>query len=229
MTKISILTIILLLTSKLIFAQADSPRTLEYYFQIVDSLELVEMKRAGLITDKDSVADQYFDKTTQRLNEKGFMKYAEIKGDIYLKYYRDYLFLQSINFNDDIYVLYFSVAGFDDVEFQIVKWKKQDWLKSDKLSKDIIDKPNQKFQKVAFNYDEGPKNLEDVKMFVKNDYLVMERSGLYHSLYDLRTNELIINDESPWHSANADNLENMNNWIKENLHSKIEQKINASR
>lgn len=229
MTKISILTLVLLLTSKLIFAQADSARTLEYYFQIVDSLELVEMKRAGVITDKDSVADQYFDKTTQRLNEKGFMKYAEIKGDIYLKYYRDYLFLQSINFKDDIYVLYFSVAGFDDVEFQIVKWKKQDWLKSDKLSKDIIDKPNQKFQKVVFNYDEGPKNLENVKMFIQNDYLVMERSGLYHSLYDLRTNELIINDESPWHSANADNLENMNNWIKENLHSKIEQKINASR
>lgn len=229
MTKFSILTLIFLLTSKLIFAQADSTRTLEYYFQIVDSLELVEMKKAGVITDKDSVADQYFDRTTQRLNEKGFMKYAEIKGDIYLKYYRDYLYLQSINFKDDIYVLYFSVAGFEDVEFQIVKWKKQDWHKSDKLSKDLIDKPNQKFQKVAFNYDEGPKNLENVKMFVKNDYLVMERSRLYHSLYDLRTNELIINDESPWHSANADNIETMNNWIKENLHSKIEQKINASR
>jgi hypothetical protein len=229
MTKFSILTLIFLLASKLIFAQADSTRTLEYYFQIVDSLELVEMKKAGVITDKDSVAEQYFDRTTQRLNEKGFMKYAEIKGDIYLRYYKDYLYLQSINYKDDIYVLYFSVAGFDDVEFQIVKWKKQDWLKSDKLSKELIDKPSQKFQKVAFNYDEGPKNLENVKMFVKNDYLVMERSGLYHSLYDLRTNELIINDESPWHSANADNLENMNNWIKENLHSKIEQKINASR
>jgi hypothetical protein len=228
MTKFSILTLILLLTSKLTFAQADSTRTLEYYFQIVDSLELVEMKKAGVITDKDGVADQYFDRTTQRFNEKGFMKYAEIKGDIYLKYYRDYLYLQSINYKDDIYVLYFSVAGFDDVEFQIVKWEKRDWLKSDKLSKDLIDKPNQKFQKVAFNYDEGPKNLENVKMFVKNDYLVMERSGLYHSLYDLRTNELIINDESPWHSANADNLENMNNWIKENLHTKIEQKINVS-
>ena len=229
MTKISILTLILLLTSKLIFAQADSTRTLEYYFQIVDSLELVEMEKAGVITDKNSVADQYFDKTTKRLNERGFMKYAEIKGDIYLKYYRDYHFLQSINFNDDIYVLYFSVAGFDDVEFQIVKWKKQDWHKSDKLSKEIIDKPNQKFQKVVFNYDEGPKNLENVKIFIKNDYLVMERSGLYHSLYDLRTNELIINNESPWHSANADNLENMNIWIKENLHLKIEQKINANR
>lgn len=229
MTKISILTLLLLLTSKLTFAQSDSIRTLDYYFQIVDSLELLEMKKAGVITDKDSVAEQYLDKTTQRLNEKGFMKYAEIKGDIYLKYYRDYLYLQSINYQDDIYVLYFSVAGFDDVEFQIVKWKKQDWVKSDKLSKDIIDIPNQKFQKVAFNYDEGPKNLENVKMFIKNDYLVMERSGLYHSLYDLRTNKLIINDESPWHSANADNLENMNKWIIENLHSKIEQKINASR
>ena len=147
----------LLLTSKLIFAQAESTRTLEYYFRIVDSLEFVEMRRAGVITDKDSIADQYCDKTTQRLNEKGFMKYAGIKGDIYLEYYKDYLFLQSVNFRDDIYVLYFSIAGFDDVEFQIVKWKKQDWLKSDKLSKDIIDKPNQKFQKVAFNYDEGPK------------------------------------------------------------------------
>ena len=229
MAKISILTLLLLLTSKLTFAQSDSIRTLDYYFQIVDSLELVEMKKAGVITDKDSVAEQYLDKTTQRLNEKGFMKYAEIKGDIYLKYYRDYLYLQSINYQDDIYVLYFSVAGFDDVEFQIVKWKKQDWVKSDKLSKDIIDIPNQKFQKVAFNYDEGPKNLENVKMFIKNDYLVMERSGLYHSLYDLRTNKLIINDESPWHSANTDNLENMNKWIIENLHSKIEQKINASR
>ena len=229
MTKISILTLIFLLTIKLIFAQANSTRPLEYYFQIVDSLELVEMKKAGVITDKGSVADQYFDKTTQRLNKKGFMKYAEIKGDIYLKYYMDYHLLQCINFKDDIYVLYFSVAGFDDVEFQIVKWKKQEWLKSDKLSKDIIDKPNQKFQKVAFNYDEGPKNLENVRIFVKNDYLVMERNGLYHSLYDLRKNELLINDESPWHSASAENLETMNKWIKDNIHSKIEAKINASR
>ncbi|RYZ90398.1 MAG: hypothetical protein EOO68_24600 [Moraxellaceae bacterium] len=117
----------------------------------------------------------------------------------------------------------------DDVEFQIVKWKKQDWPKSDKLSKDIIDKPNQTFQKIAFNYDEGPKNLENVKMFIKNDYLVMERNGLYHSLYDLRTNELIINDESPWHSASVDNLETMNKWIKDNIHLKIEEKINTSR
>lgn len=229
MTKISLLTITFLLTSKLLLAQVDGSRSLEYYFQIVDSLELVEMKRVGIITEKDKISDQYFDKITQSLNEEGFMKYSEIKVEIYRNYYKDYLYLQSINFKDDIYVLYFSIAGFDDIEFQIVKWKKQDWLKSDKLSKNLVDKSNQKFQKVAFNYDEGPKNLENVKMFVKNDYLVMERNGLYHSLYDLRTNELIINDESPWHSANAENLQDLNNWIRENLHSKIEQKINARR
>lgn len=185
------MTLILLLISKLTFAQADCTRTLEYYFSIVDSLEFSELKKAGVITDKDSIADKYFDKTTQRLNEKGFLKYVEIKQDIYLKFYNDYLFLQSIQFNDDIYVLYFSVAGFDDVEFQILKWRKQDWLNSDKLSKSIVDEPNQKFQKIAFNYDEGPKNIENVRMFVKNDYLVMERNGLYHSLYDLRKNKLL--------------------------------------
>lgn len=229
MKKISLLTLTLLLTSKLMFAQADSSRTLEYYFTIVDSLEYNELKKVGVITGENSIADQYFDKTTQKLNKEGFLKYAEIKGDIYLKFFRDYHFLQSIHFKDDIFVLYFSIAGFDDVEFQIVKWNKQDWDKSDKLSKEIIDKPNQKFKKIAFNYDEGPKNLENVNIFINNDYLVMERSGLYHSLYDLRTNELIINSECPWAEVEGNNLEQMNDWIKENIHSKIEQKLNASR
>ena len=226
MTKYLILTILFLFTNKQIYSQIDSIRTISYYFNIVDSLELIEMKKAGVIRDNDSIVGKYLDKSSKGLNEKGFIKYAEIKRDIYLKFYRDYLFLQSIKFKEDIYVLYFSVAGFDDVEFQIVKWKEDDWIKSDKLSKDIVDKPNQKFQLIAFNYDEGPKNLKNVKIFVKNDYLVMERNGLYHSLYDLKTNKLIINNESPWHSSNAENLENMNQWITDNLHSKIEQKLN---
>jgi hypothetical protein len=226
MTKYLILTILFLFKNKQIYSQIDSIRTISYYFNIVDSLELIEMKKAGVIRDTDSIVGKYLDKSSKGLNEKGFIKYAEIKRDNYLKYYRDYLFLQSIKFKEDIYALYFSVAGFDDVEFQIVKWKEDDWIKSDKLSKDIVDKPNQKFQLIAFNYDEGPKNLKNVKIFVTNDYLVMERNGLYHSLYDLKTNKLIINNESPWHSSNAENLENMNQWITDNLHSKIEQKLN---
>lgn len=54
MTKISILTLLLVLASKLTFAQTDSTRTLDYYFKIVDSLELVEMKKVGIITDGGS-------------------------------------------------------------------------------------------------------------------------------------------------------------------------------
>jgi hypothetical protein len=229
MKKRTVLFLMFLLTTKLIFAQSDNSRTLDYYFNIVDSLEFKEMKNAGIIIDKDSIAEKYLDKKNKGLNEKGFEKYSEIKANIYGKYYSNYLFLQSLDFKDHKYALYFSVAGFDDVEYQILKWNKQDWQYSDKLSKKLVEQPNEKFKKIAFNYDEGPKNLENVKIFIKNDYLVMERSGLYHSLFDLRNNELLINDESPWNSANADNLKEMNEWIKENIHSKIEQKINASR
>lgn len=181
------------------------------------------MKRADITTDNDRIADQYFNKSSQSMNEKGFIKYAKIKRNPYLKYYIDNS-LQSTNFIDDSYVLYFSLTGFDDVKFQIVKWKKYNCLKSEKLGRDIVDKPNQKFQKIAFDYEEGSKNSEKVKIFVKNDFLVMERSRLYHSLHNLRTNELIINDESPWHSANADNLEARNKWSNENLRSKLNRK-----
>lgn len=229
MSKYVLLTFILLLISNLMFAQVDSTRTLDYYFNEVDSLEYSAMKKAGLITEENSLAEEYLDKETQRINEKGFLKYLEIKGDIYVKYFRDYHFLQSVYFKDNVYVLYFSIAGTDDIEFQIVGWKQKDWMKSEKLSKEIIDAPYQKFQKIAFNYDEGPKNLENVRIFLKNDYLIMERSGLYHSLYDLRTEELLINEVCPYFLANTNDLTQMNIWIKDNIHSKIENIINISR
>ena len=54
----------------------------------------------------------------------------------------------------------------------------------------------------------------------------MERGNLYHSLYDLKNNRLIINNESPWTSCMAKDKEGMNKWIKENLHNKIEEIIN---
>ena len=53
----------------------------------------------------------------------------------------------------------------------------------------------------------------------------MERSGLYYSLYDLKANKLLINDESPWNSAEDNSEEGLQNWIKENLHNKIQKII----
>ena len=43
--------------------------------------------------------------------------------------------------------------------------------------------------KLFWNYDEGPKNIENINIFIKNDYLVLERGNLYHSLYDLKLTE----------------------------------------
>ncbi len=142
-----------------------------------------------------------------------------------MDFFKNLLLLQTLNYKNDVYSLYFSVAGFDDVEFQILKWNKEDWNNFETVDKRTIDNSNQNFKKVAFNYDEGPKNLDNVRIFIQNDYLIMERSGLYHSLYDLKTNELLINEESPWHSAEDNSDEGMNKWIRENLHDKIEEKI----
>ena len=129
------------------------------------------------------------------------------------------------------------MAGFDDTEWQILKWKKQDWNKSDKIDLKLVEdckfkfEDNEKskecnFTPIAFNYDEGPKNLNDVKIFIKNDFLVMERGNLYHTLYDLKNQKIILNEESPWTGSNAKGKEEMNKWIKENLHDKIEKIIN---
>lgn len=55
--------------------------------------------------------------------------------------------------------------------------------------------------------------MDDLKLFVKHDLLVLSRGGLYHSLYDLNENKVLFNQESPWNAA--DNAgEDMNAWIK---------------
>ncbi|MGB3468906.1 MAG: hypothetical protein WBA74_26715 [Cyclobacteriaceae bacterium] len=54
----------------------------------------------------------------------------------------------------------------------------------------------------------------------------MERGNLYHSLYDLKNQKVLINEESPWHQAEANGKDELNKWIKENLHDKIERIIN---
>jgi hypothetical protein len=55
---------------------------------------------------------------------------------------------------------------------------------------------------------------------------VVERSGLYHTLFDLQNNKLVINVASPYYSSCASTLNDMNKWIKENIHAKILEKIN---
>lgn len=222
-TKYIIITLILI--SNFAFGQTERKIPIEKYFIAVDSLEYSKLKEQGIITQQDSIASEYQNSETKKLNSKGLEKYAEIKAEVYMDFFKNLLLLQTLNYKNDVYALYFSVAGFDDVEFQILKWKKENWNDFETVDKRTIDNSNQNFEKVAFNYDEGPKNLDNVRIFIQNDYLIMERSGLYHSLYDLKTNKLLINEESPWHSEEDNSDEGMNKWIKENLHDKIEEKI----
>ncbi|MFV0530149.1 MAG: hypothetical protein ACK5MD_01780 [Flavobacteriales bacterium] len=154
MHKTKFLTIILILISFFAFGQTEIKIPIEKYFAEVDSLEYTKLKEHGILTQQDSIASEYQDAETKKLNSKGFEKYFEIKQEIYLDFYKNLLLLQTLNYSGDVYALYFSIAGFDDVEFQILKWKKENWKNFEVIDKRTIDNPNQSFKKIAFNYDE---------------------------------------------------------------------------
>ena len=70
-------------------------------------------------------------------------------------------------------------------------WKNEERLSHYQLKQDST------IQKVLWNYDEASKNADNVHLFISGHYLVMERGNLFHSLYDLNVQEIIINEESP--------------------------------
>ena len=98
-----------------------------------------------------------------------------------------------------------------------------------KIIRDEISSEEIDYMPLFFNYDEGPKNSDNIKLFIENDYLVLERGNLYHSLYDLQTQKTLINEESPFGNSETLDKEGVNDWIKENLHIPIKEKLNASR
>ena len=235
--KQKITLLLLIFISLKSYSQNLEYRSVDYYFDIVEKSEIEELKKEGLINDSLKVAEKYKENGKESFNKIGMNKYYEIKIKVLQSIFKDYLFQQYIEYKDDVYVLYFSMAGFDDTQWQILKWNKQVWDKSDKIDLRLVEdckfkfEDNQKtkecnFTPIAFNYDEGPKNLNNVKIFIKNDYLVMERGNLYHTLYDLKSEKLILNEESPLAKCNGKDKEEMNKWIKENLHDKIERIIN---
>lgn len=203
-------------------------RSVEFYFDQIAELEINELIEQKVLIDSITIADKYLDKETEGLNKDGSMKYMEAKMKVYQSLFKDYLYQQHLEYGDNVYVLYFTIAGFDDVEWDIVKWNKSDWKDDDKLGRDKL-KSDSSLTKIFWNYDEGPKNMENIRLFIENDYLVFERGNLYHSLYDLKTDSLLFNEESPWHASNAEDKDKMNEWIKTNLHNKIKEKLNEKR
>ena len=199
-------------------------RSVEFYFDQIAELEINELIDQKVLIDSTTIADNYLNKETKGFNKEGSMKYMEAKMKVYQSFFNDYLYQQHIEYGENIYVLYFTIAGFDDVEWDIVKWNKSDWKNEDKLSRDRLESDSV-LTKIFWNYDEGPKNMENIRLFIQKNYLIFERGNLYHSLYDLKTDSLLFNEESPWHASNGEDKAKMNEWIKTNLHDKIEEKI----
>ncbi|MGB0914755.1 MAG: hypothetical protein ACPGVI_01730 [Crocinitomicaceae bacterium] len=199
-------------------------RSVDYYFEQLAELEFNELLDQKVLIDSVTISEAYLDSVTNGLNKEGSIRYLEARMKVYQIVFNNYLYQQHIEFGDNVYVLYFTIAGFDDIEWNIVKWKKDEWNNEDKLSRHRL-KSDTTLTKIFWNYDEGPKNLENIRMFVENDYLVFERGNLYHSLYDLKINTLIYNEESPWHASNSVGKDEMNEWIRINLHDKIKDKL----
>lgn len=222
-------TLILILTFLTISCQSQTSgindKKIDYYFEQIAELEMNELIKQNVLIDSLTIAPKYKDSTSNRLNQEGFMKYADIKANIYMSFFKDYLYQQKVEYDNDYYILYFTMAGFDDMQWDIIKMPKNKWNGKERLSREKVEKDNT-IEPILFNYDEGEKNTENIRIFIKGDYLIMERGNLYHSLYDLKNQKVLINEESPWHQAEGDGKEGMNKWIKENLHDKIERIIN---
>lgn len=199
-------------------------KTINYYFEQIADLEINELIKQKILIDSLTISPKYKDSTSNRFNDEGFMKYADIKANIYTSFFNDYLYQQKVEYNNDYYILYFTMAGFDDMQWDIIKIKKTNWDQKERLSREKVEK-DASIEKILFNYDEGEKNTENIRIFIKNNYLIMERGNLYHALYDLKNQKVLINEESPWHQAEGDGKEALNKWIKENLHDKIEKII----
>jgi hypothetical protein len=219
------------------------PRTVEYYFEQLKNSSTEYLKNANALNDSLQLKNEYFETINgkRRFNDKGISIYTESRMNAHKKIFSTWNYQNHITKENYTYVLYFSIAGFEDLEWKVVRFKKDKWNNQEALNKkelkelawkiedNEIQKDSVDFIPIFFNWDEGPKNTENVKLFIKNDYLVLERGNLYHSLYDLKTQETIINIECPWCSSDAKDKDSMNDWIKVNLHDKIEEKLNENR
>lgn len=218
-------------------------RKVDYYFELLNHLILDNLKIENALDDSLKLKAYYFEYQhgEKKLNQRGLDIYYKAKEDAHKKLFKDWHYLEHVIKDKYVYGLYFSIAGFEDLEWQVVRIKKDKWMNQEKLDKEEMKNisyntinnkseiDNQSILPLFFNWDEGPKNMDHIKIFIQNDYLVLERGKLYHSLYDLKTQKTIVNCECPWCDSKAKDKESMNIWIKENLHNKIETALNLRR
>ena len=90
-----------------------------------------------------------------------------------------------------------------------------------------------------WNYSEAGNHYDNPKIeIIKRKYLVFSRGGYFHSLYDICSGEVLVNDDSPWISFISSlekgrqstgslppefEKQKMDDWVRNNLHLRIEK------
>ena len=124
-------TFILILTFLTVSCQSQTneieDKTIDYYFGQIAELEIDELINQKILIDSLTITPKYKDSISNGLNQDGFMKYADIKANIYMSFFKDYLYQQKVEYNNDYYILYFTMAGFDDMQWDIIKMPKDSW------------------------------------------------------------------------------------------------------
>lgn len=162
-------------------------RDIVYYFKEAKSLEFIERNNQKLTIDSVTIASEYIDAVTKKLNSKGLKLMQEIKDKVLNRYYEDYLFLKQIEYENKTYSLYFTMLSLYNIEFVVFEYDEKEWENKEKINRKLSANLKNVI-KIHLNYDQVPKNkLNEATIFIKNDYLVFDLGGLYLSSKKERT------------------------------------------
>jgi hypothetical protein len=139
--------------------------------------------------------------------------------------------------------LYHNYGGFGDPDWHVFKVPIDEIPEKLKIpcGYNFNDSAKSDFWKkrmLMWNWSEGGNNTSNphIKMFNRK-YLVFIRGGYYHGLYDIKKNQTLITDTSPWHSlvysmdknsrgSNLDQIDaKMDKWVEDTLHNPIKEII----
>lgn len=123
------------------------------------------------------------------------------------------------------FVLLTDMSGFDDTSWYVYKVGiNSNLTKAQRRHGETDDV-------LFWNYSEANEHKENPFIrFIKGRYLIFSRGNLDYSLYDLEQNKVLVNEHSAWGAVVAkpdldlsgtELNERMNNWVLENLHTKI--------
>lgn len=107
------------------------------------------------------------------------------------------IFLQKIKSLDgkSYFALFADSAGFGDPSWHLYRFPK-----NSNVEKMKIHRGEDNLKAIFWNYSEGGDQIENPKIELVHDrYIVFSRGGLYHSLYDIQDNKVLVNEESPYH------------------------------